>query len=244
MCPGCHERSLLSGNGLCGAEGLEPVYLYGGKRLMVKRSCIILWALTILFLCRAFGFPLPYELTVRSEGDLIRYYEEGYFEGIALEELLSLYRDKVNLNTATLSELESIFYISKKEAGRIREFGRKQVLFSLNQLLTEKLVSSRTFQLIHPFVRTGWIHKVNGDMRTEADQKGVSSRVSLSVGPLEGDMRVDYRDRAEFIPGEEYRLKRVDAVVIPEDWFVSWKRGRFFLITGSFKAHFAQGLAV
>ena len=211
---------------------------------MVTRCVLLLWTLTILFYCQAAGFPLPYELDIRSEEELIRYYEEGYFEGMALEELLSLYRDKVNLNTATLSELKSVPYLDEKEARRIRSFCRKRVLFSVSQLLSEQLVTRRTLTLIRPFVRAGWIRKVKGSIRTSADRDSVSSRASLSVGSLKGEVRADYRDRAEFLPGAEYRLKKVTQGIVPEDWYLSWERDKFSLLAGSFKAHFAQGLAV
>lgn len=211
---------------------------------MVRRLALVLWMAAGLFLVRVSGFPLPYELDIRSEEDLIRYYDEGYFEGAVLEDLLSLYRDKVNLNTASLSELESVPYMNEKTARRIREFCRTRVLFSLDRLLSEKLVSRRTLSLIRPFVRAGWIRKVKGQIRTNAAPESVSSRTSLSVGPLKSEARVGYRDRAEFLPGEEYTLSGVSRTVAVEDWFVSWKRDGLSLTAGSFKAHFAQGLAV
>jgi hypothetical protein len=211
---------------------------------MVGKLPIVLWIVAVLLCGRVFGFPLPYELDIGSEEDLVRYYEEGYFEGTSLEDLLSLYRDKVNLNTATLSELRAVPYMSEKEARRIREFCRKRVLFSLNQLLAENLVSRRSLSLIRPFVRAGWIRKVKGSLRTHVGPGEVSSCISFSVGPLESEIRGDYRDRAEATPGEEYRLNRISRNVAAEDWFVTWKRDSLSLTAGSFKAQFAQGLVV
>lgn len=210
----------------------------------MKAHCLFFLVWSFLFPLLIGAFPLPSELSIQSEEDIIRYCEEGYFEGISPEELLQLYREKVNLNTATLSQLLNVPYMTRETAARIIAYRKSRVYFYVEQLLSDEVVELRDYNLMRPFLKAGWIRRVKGNVRLQANKDKIVSTLTAGLGGVEGEVRGELRERAHFIAGQEYCLSGKKESFLPEDWSLFWENDEAGAYAGSFRVHFGQGLLV
>ncbi len=201
---------------------------------------------TLLFAAAAsFGFPLPYEIIINNEDDILQYAEEGFFEGYDTDALIDMFRNKTELNTASVSELREVPYMTRAWAAAVAERRKDFPLTRSEDIIAITGMSRHDFSLISPFIEARWTAVVRGVTITDADGSSGVLRQTAAVPGLKVGVRAEGRDRVETVndgaddvmTGEAFRVRL-------EDWYFVRHAGKWSAVLGKYRMHFNEGLGV
>lgn len=206
---------------------------------MVKFAFLFLLTISTV---TVYSFDWPYGIIPEDDYDIERYYAEGYYDFTVYDELIHLYYDPIDINSANEDELMVLPGVTTDTAKRIIEH-RKTEPFKTVHDIKQCISNNEVYRLLKPYVRAVKPVSLHGSVSAYNKKDYSYMKTILLYGPLDARVKASRQitdiltrsDDTVELTGREYRA-------IIDGWSVSYRTNAMTVYGGDLRFQWGEGI--